>query len=217
MSPFSQVFGSFPYQVKTKQKVVALTFDDGPNEPYTSALLDILDRQKVKATFFMVGKCVERYPEIVKRVAQTGHTIGNHGWSHQFGRYFIEPSYRHQIDKTQVLINKTIGQTPALFRPPWLWRQPMLMTTVKQKGLQIVSGRFGHELEVFQPSAKIMAKRTLKKVRPGAIIIFHDGFDARGGNRHQTVEAVRLIIEELKRQGYQFVTVDQLLVIKAYS
>jgi peptidoglycan/xylan/chitin deacetylase (PgdA/CDA1 family) len=217
MSPYSQAFGRFPYKFKTDKKVVALTFDDGPNEPYTSNLLNLLNKRHVKATFFVVGQNVERFPDIVKRAYLAGHTIGNHSWSHQFSQYFLEPSYERQIDQTQTIIKQIIGRSPALFRPPWLWRQPPLISTVNKRRLQIVSGRFGAAFEVFQPSATTIAKRTLRKVKPGSIIIFHDGFDARGGNRAETVKAVDLVITDLKRQGYQFVTVDRLLRVNAYS
>ncbi len=216
-SPSSQLFGRFPYHIQTDQKLIALTFDDGPNEPYTSQIVDFLDSQEIKATFFQVGQCVKKYPEITKHIYRAGHVIGNHSWSHRFSHYFYEPSMSSEIQKTQVIIQDTIGRTPALFRPPWLYRQPALFKTVNDRHLQMVSGIFCHPLEVLQPKASRIAKHVLAKVKPGSIIIFHDGYNSHGGNRAQTVEAVKLTINGLEQRGYKFVTVDQLLGLKPYQ
>lgn len=217
MSPFSQVFGRFPYKASTTKKAIALTFDDGPNEPFTSQLLDYLDEQKVRATFFVVGDCASKYPEVVKRIIKAGHVVGNHSQSHKFGKYFSQPGFAHEIAMAQTTISELIGKTPALFRPPWLLRQPWLLKTAKQAGLQVVSGEFCSALEVMQVDGAKIAHATLSKVHPGSIIIFHDGFDARGGNRAQTIAAVKQIIPELKKTGYSFVTVDELLNVPAYQ
>lgn len=215
-SSYSQFFGQFQYRAKTSEKVIALTFDDGPNEPYTSEILKFLDSQNIKATFFQVGECVKRYPEITKRIHKSGHTIGNHSHSHRFSNYLKNPQFEREIKQTQEIINETIGKTPALFRPPWLYRQSVLLKTLNKLGLTPVSGVFCSALEVFQPKGTIIAKHTLAKARPGAIIIFHDGYDAKGGNRRQTVEAVKLVVEALQKQDYMFVTVNELLDVPAY-
>ncbi len=214
MSPYSQVFGKFPYKARTSKKQIALTFDDGPNEPYTSQLLDYLDAQGVKATFFQVGKCVERFPEVTKRIASNGHLVGNHSLSHSFPKYFTEHSFENEINQSQRIFKNVLGKSPVLFRPPWLWRYPKLFKTLKAHNLQPVSGQFCSNLEVFQPSAQRIAKATVAKAKPGAFIIFHDGFDAKGGNRGQTVEAVKLVVKALRQQGYEFVTADKLLGIQ---
>ena len=217
MSPFSQVFGGYPWRVATKDKVIALTFDDGPNEPYTSEIADYLAEKKIKATFFQVGECINRYPETTKRLHQDGHVIGNHSVHHRFLDYFVHPTYRQEIVDNQKIITDLIGVQPALFRSPWLWRQPALLRTLRQLNIQPVSGEFCHELEVFQPSGQSIAKRTLAKIKPGSIIIFHDGFDAKGGNRTQTVTAVKITIDELINLGYRFVTISELLQVPAYQ
>lgn len=216
MSPYSQVFGSYPYKKKTSEKVVALTFDDGPNEPYTSDLLDFFKENDVKATFFQVGKCIERYPEITKRAYAEGHTIGNHSLNHKFHKPLIHPGFNQEIEATQRIIQATIGKTPALFRSPWLWRQPILFRSLKKHGLQPISGVFCDDLEVFRPDANRIAKTALKRAKPGSIIIFHDGKDSKGGDRSATVEAAKKVVNELKAQDYTFVTVDSLLNIKPY-
>ena len=217
MSPTSQVFGRYPWRARVSEKVVALTFDDGPNEPYTSQIADFLATKQIKATFFQVGRCVERYPDVSKRLLTDGHVIGNHSVHHRFTDHLLHPSYKEEITNNQEIIYSHTGKRPALFRSPWLWRQPWLLATVRKNSLQVVSGKFCHSFEVFQPKGDRIAKRTLAKVKPGSIIIFHDGFDARGGKREQTVEAVKLTVDSLIKQGYRFVTISELFGIPAYQ
>lgn len=217
MSSYSQVFGAYPYRAKRQDKVIALTFDDGPNEPYTSQILDYLNEKGVRATFFEVGVCVERHPEVTQKIAASGHVIGNHSLSHAFHNYFTSLTFRHEIEQTQTILQKYLGKTPLLYRSPWLWRQPFLLGTVRRLGLQPVSGVFGHPMEPFQPDGERMARVAIKRAKPGSIIIFHDGFDGRGGDRSQTVRAVKLVVDALLEQGYTFVTVDELLGVPAYS
>lgn len=217
MSPFSQVFGSYPWFIKTNEKVVALTFDDGPNEPYTSEIADYLAKKRIKATFFQVGTCIERYPAATRRLNADGHVIGNHSVHHRFIDHLIHPSYKQEIVQNQEIIAKQIGKKPTLFRSPWLWRQPWLLHTLRQHSLQPVSGQFCDTLEVFQPKAERIARRTLTKVKPGSIIIFHDGFNAKVASRSQTVKAVKITVEALIKQGYRFATISELFKMPAYQ
>lgn len=208
--------GGFPSRGATRDKVVALTFDDGPNEPYTSQLLHLLGESRVPATFFQVGKCVERHPSLSAQMMAAGHVIGNHSYSHQFRRYLTEPSLSSEIARTQAVLRTATGRSPALFRPPWLCHPPPLMAEAAQRRLQLVSGSFAHPLEVAQIPAWRIAHRAFRLARPGAILIFHDGFDARGGCRAQTVAAVRLVVDELVTSGFRFTTVDKMLNVPAY-
>lgn len=217
MSSYSQIFGKYTWSVKTNEKVVALTFDDGPNEPYTSQILDLLNSHHIKATFFEVGECVIKFPEVTKKIFRSGHTIGNHSLSHQFYRYFLGLSFKKEIIKNQAILKNEIGRAPALYRSPWLWRQPFLLKTLKVNGLTPISGQFCHPLEVLQIDGRKIAKATINKVRPGSIIIFHDGKDGKGGERNETVKAVAIVIDELIKKGYSFATVDKLLNIPAYQ
>ena len=212
----SQVFGSFPYRGQTRDKVVALTFDDGPNEPFTSRLLDVLDQRGVKATFFQVGRCAERFPSCTRRVVESGHLLGNHSYSHSFTSYARQPRQRTEIRRTQEILQTIAGVTPALYRPPWLCHWPWVLNTVADHGLQVVSGTFGHPLEVFQPPGRMMAAAAARGVQPGSIVILHDGREARGGPRAQSVAAVAPLIDRLVDQGYTFTTVDRLLGVPAY-
>ncbi len=215
--PRSQVFGDFPYRGPTQDKVVALTFDDGPNEPYTSRLLDVLAAKQVRATFFQVGRCAERFPSSTRRVVESGHVLGNHSFSHEFTRYLREPHQRAEIERAQDVLSRIAGVVPALYRPPWLCHWPWVMRSVSSHGLQVVSGTFGHPLEIFQPAAARMAAGADRIVEPGSIVIFHDGREARGGPRAQTVAAIGPLIDRLRERGFGFTTVDRLLGVPAYA
>ncbi len=216
MSPFSQLLGSYPFRGSTTEKTVALTFDDGPNEPYTSVIADVLARERVRATFFQVGICVLRHPEVTARLVSDGHVVGNHSYSHRFTRCLRPRVVRREIEMTQDVIRRHGGVTPALYRPPWLLRTPSLPGALADLALQPVLGEFGHALEVFQPSARRMARRAVARTRPGTILIFHDGFDGRGGDRARTAAAVEPVIRRLKARGFRFVTLDEMLGVPAY-
>lgn len=217
MSPYSQVLGRYPYRKKTNEKIIALTLDDGPNEPYTSELADFLKDRGVKATFFEVGECVERHPDASRRLLADGHVIGNHSVSHQFHKYLKQLNFAGQVEHNQDIIEKTIGKRPALYRSPWLWRQPWIFATLRRNGLQPVSGTFCHVFEVAQIPAARIAKRALAHAKPGAIIIFHDGVEGKGGNRAETIGAVKIFVDTLLKDGYRFVTIDELLDVPAYQ
>ncbi|MFB9236061.1 polysaccharide deacetylase family protein [Plantactinospora siamensis] len=216
MAPGCQLFGAYPHRVRTAEPVVALTFDDGPNEPYTSQLLDYLDSRRIRATFFQVGRCVERFPDTTARMVAAGHVVGNHSLTHRFGTYLRPGRYAEEVRRTQEILVRHAGRTPALARSPWLWRHPALLRTLRAAGLRPVSGVFCHPLEVLQISAAAIARAAVAKTGPGTILIFHDGFDARGGDRGQTVAAVRRTVEALSARGFRFVTVDELLGVPAY-
>ena len=204
MSPHSQLFGKFPSKITTNGKIVYLTFDDGPNEPYTSQIIDYLNSKKIKATFFVVGECAKKYPKTIKKMHDSGHIIGNHTKSHKFFNYIKTPAMQKEIQDNQAIIKRITGEEPKLFRPPWLFRNPILLKSAKELGLKPISGVFCHPLEVFQIDAHQIAKGAINQAKPGQIIIFHDGYNAKGGNRAQTVEALKLTVEELTKQGYTF-------------
>jgi peptidoglycan/xylan/chitin deacetylase (PgdA/CDA1 family) len=214
----SQLCGPFPYaaQVSAGQPVVALTFDDGPNEPWTSRLLDVLGERGVPGTFFQVGRCAERHPEVTRRVLAEGHVLGNHSLSHSFTRYVTEPRQRAEIAGGAEVLHAITGRTPALYRPPWLCHWPWVLGSIAASGSSVVSGTFGHPLEVFQPPAARLTAGAAARTRPGGMVILHDGREARGGNRAQTVAAVGPLVDRLRSRGYGFTTVDRLLGVPAY-
>lgn len=215
--PRSQLFGPFPYRRATAEKVVALTFDDGPNEPWTSRLLDVLAGRQVPATFFQVGRCAQRHPEITRRVLAEGHVLGNHSLSHAFHRYATQPRQQEEIRRGQEVLHEIAGVAPLLYRPPWLCHWPWVLASVARSGSTVVSGTFAHPLEVLQPAAHRLTAGAVRRARPGSMLILHDGREARGGRRAQTVAAVGPLVDALRTQGYTFTTVDRLLDVPPYG
>ncbi|HZE37196.1 MAG TPA: polysaccharide deacetylase family protein [Stackebrandtia sp.] len=215
MSPYSQALGRFPYRGRTRQRVVALTFDDGPNEPYTSQIADYLDAQGIRATFFQVGKAVARHPDVTRRLLDGGHVIGHHGNAHDFPVYLRKSSLDTDMRQATAMF-EAHGIRPALYRPPWLLRIPALFDLVRREGMRPVSGEFCHPLEVLQIAPGRIARTAVAKVRPGSIVIFHDGHDGHAGPRASTVAAVKIVVEALRDKGYRFTTVDKLLGVPAY-
>jgi peptidoglycan/xylan/chitin deacetylase (PgdA/CDA1 family) len=216
MSPYSQLLGDVVWRGPTDQRVVALTFDDGPNEPYTSHLADMLAQRAVHATFFQVGKAVLAAPEVSRRLVSDGHVVASHGYSHYLPRYLDERSLQEHIRRAQDAI-ASIGVVPELYRPPWLFRTPALWRVLEREGLRAVSGQFCHPLEVLQPSPSRISTHAVARVRPGSIVIVHDGFDGHGGRRAHSVEAAKIVVDRLMADGYRFVTVSELLDLPAYQ
>ena len=170
----------------------------------------------MRGTFFQVGRCVERHPGTTERLVAAGHVVGNHSYSHRFDRGWRGVEVEQELTRSQRVLDDVVGLRPALHRPPWLIRTRGSMAAVARCGLTAVSGEFCHALEPFQPDASRMARRALAKIRPGAIVIFHDGYDARGGDRENTVRAVELVLDEVIDQGLEPVTLDRLLGLSAY-
>ena len=217
LHPRTQVFGTFPFRGPAVGRTVALTFDDGPNEPWTTALLATLAQREVPATFFQVGRCAERHPDSTRRVVDGGHVLGNHSYSHSLHRYLTRPRQREEIVRAQEVLHRISGRVPALYRPPWLCHWPWVLSSVRRCGLQVVSGTFGSSWEILQPPASTMTDSAVARTEPGSILIFHDGREARGRPRGQTVAAIGPLIDRLSDLGYTFITVDRMLGVPAYG
>lgn len=213
----SQIWGSFPHHGDEDRSEVALTFDDGPNEPHTSTVLDTLQDRAVAATFFQVGRCAERFPEVTRRLVAEGHVLGNHSYSHRFGSYAREPTQRREVERGRDALAAIAGVAPRLYRPPWLCHWPWVLRGVASSGSQVVSGKFGHPLELAQPPAPSIAAAAARRARGGTILILHDGREARGGDRSETAAAVGPLIDLLRQRGFGFTTVDGMLGYKPYA
>lgn len=187
------------------EKVIALTFDDGPWPSNTLKILDTLKKNNVKATFFWVGLAVKDHPQIAKQVVAEGHAIGNHTWHHWYKRLDAATAAR-EIDDTAELIYKTTGVRTALFRPPGAVMDNGVADYAKQKKHAIVM--WSNDPMDYRPlSANQLVKNVMRKAQPGAIVLMHDG----GGNHPATVNALPQIITKLREQGYKFVTIPELL------
>lgn len=196
------------YRVPTSEKVVALTFDDGPDPDFTPAIVDLLDKHKVKATFFMVGKQMMDYPELVKDVLTHGNAIGNHTYDHP---HDIEADSSAQVirelDQCEQIIENMTGSRAQLFRPPRGLVNGTVLSIADDEGYRTILWTVSADHHD-APTPELMAKRVLDHIRPGAIILAHDGTFK---SRWKDVQATPLIIQELKKRGYRFVTVPELL------
>lgn len=188
------------------EKLVALTFDDGPDPRFTPRILDILKEYQVPATFFVIGQAVQNHQELFKRELAEGHEIANHTFSHQDLVTISEREIELEIDLTNNLLEQLTGKVPDYFRPPrgrFDWR---LVEICELRGQTIVLWTVCIENQQMKtPTA--MANRVINKVYPGAIILGHDG----RLDRSKTVQALPLIITGLKAKGYRFVTLSELL------
>ncbi len=207
-----QFSGCYIKHIETEEKIISLTFDDGPNEPYTSRILKILRDNDVRATFFLIGKNVEAFRDTAREIVREGHAIGNHSYSHPVFLAMEPSSYEmKQIDLNEKILQALTGVHCALFRPPLGIRTPWLLHTAAQRGLTSIGwsedGSDWHDVSSAQIADKI-----IKNARPGNIILLHDGLNlGHGVDRSKTVNALPTIIARLKAQGYRFVTIPELL------
>lgn len=192
---------------------VALTFDDGPSPVFTPLVLDILKRRGVKATFFLVGKHVEKYPDVVRRIIREGHEIGSHSYSHRDLVPASRAAVLCEIERAEQAFIKVVGSKPALFRPPRGLYSESVRKLIEEKGYQMVLWSVSG-MDWSGVSAERIAKRVIRRIHPGAIILLHDSgalLKSEGGSRHNTVKAVELIIDYLIEMGFEFVTVSELI------
>ena len=188
------------------QRCLALTFDDGPDPVYTPKLLDLLQEKGVKATFFVIGKRAEQYPEIVRRAWTEGHLVGNHTWSHNALFCFLMPRrLRFEIERCTESVYRSCGFRPRLFRSPVGLRHPLLAPYLDHADLEYLSWSI-RTLDTFITDSSLLAKRILSKAASGDIILLHDhlprGTDAMLG-------ALPGVIDELRQRGFEFVLAGQ--------
>jgi len=237
--PRSQVLGPALVRGPAEGNRIALTFDDGPLTPYTGQVLDILQSRKVRATFFVCGKDVEQNPEIVRRIHSGGHTIGNHTWSHPYLYFMGRAKLAEEIDRTQSAIHQATGCTPALFRPPYGGRWFGLYPVLGARGMRLVQWSVSGDDWKLEADAIVTAVRA--GLRPGAVILLHDGRQKPGGylRRHmgkgaratyredlrpapgppaidasETVKALPAIIDAARAMGYEFVSVEDFFPVR---
>ncbi|WP_318199599.1 polysaccharide deacetylase family protein [Streptomyces sp. SCL15-4] len=188
------------------RREVALTFDDGPLPPYTGQVLDVLERYGVPGTFFCVGMNARAYPEELARMREQGHTVANHTWSHPFLPELERSQLTEQLERTREALAEASGAPPSrLFRPPYGARTPEVLDWLAQTGSRVALWDVAPD-DWTMPGADTIARIILDQVRPGSVVLLHDG----GGDRSQTVAALPAVIEGLLADGYRFVGVEEL-------
>jgi peptidoglycan/xylan/chitin deacetylase (PgdA/CDA1 family) len=210
--PRSNAFGHTVWNVPTSRRVVALTFDDGPNSRCTPRILEILRQEHVHATFFLIGSNVRREPEVAAAIVRDGNVVGNHSDSHPYGFAWRSTSFLSaELAGAEKSVEAATGVYPRFFRPPNGLRSPWLMQTLKRDSLTAIT--WDDAAGDWDPMAPDeIVRRTVARAHPGSIILLHDGMNLQlHPDQTQTVEALPGIIRELRSQGYEFVTVPELL------
>ncbi len=193
---------------------VALTFDDGPNDPYTLEIADELTRRGVRGSFFEVGKAVEEHPEITQALVRDGHLVGNHSFHHDYWRW-LDPLYP-ELDATQGALSSAIGECPRFFRPPHGQRTPLMAVQVARRDMVTVTWDVS-AADWITDDGELVAKRVLNRVRPGSIVLLHDGLDGIAGeDRSVVADALPLILDGLEERGLEPVRLDEMLGGPAY-
>ena len=213
LSPTSQFFGS-TILAGDDPAEAALTYDDGPNDVATDALLDVLARYNVRATFFMIGRFVRERPEIVRLVHAAGHLIGNHTQTHPWLSFQSSRVIRQQLRDCNRALEDTLGAPVRYFRPPHGARRPMVFQAARELGLKLVQwNAMGYDWQPI-PGDQIVTHvdRGLKRARQqrkGANILLHDGHQQGiGADRRATVQATEELLRRFHREGVRTVTVD---------
>ncbi len=198
------------WRLETDQKKVALTFDDGPNDRYTPDLLELLASRGAPATFFLVGRHLEQFPAVARAAVAAGHEIGNHTYSHVSLLFMPSAEIVAEVQRTDRLIRELLGIQAHLMRPPMGLFSKRVVRLVGEMGYQTVVGDV-YPRDPHEPGSRKIVDRVLERVRPGSVIILHDGGNTDHFDRSHTVQAVAEIIPALRGEGYEFVRVSDLL------
>lgn len=192
-----------------KEKKIALTFDDGPNEN-TLLVLDLLKKYNVKAAFFCIGKNIEEHPEIVQRTIAEGHVLGNHSYSHShFFDFFRKKKIIEELEKTDALLEKYTAKKINLFRPPYGVTNPSIRRALEVTKHKVIGWNI-RSLDGVVKDEKVLYDRIVKRVAPGGIVLLHD-------TSQHSVSVLEQLLQFLQKNNYTVVSLEQLLNIKAYA
>ena len=203
-----QLFGKLVSRVKTDEKLIALTFDDGPRPEYTQEILRILSEEQAKATFFLLGRDIKEYPDETKLIISSGHEIGNHTYNHPRMFLVSNETVTREIEETENLIKEAGYTKKTLFRPPYGTKFFSLPYYLMKN--DIVNVTWDIEPETNSESAgcsEKIADYVVRRAKPGSIVLLHVMFEAR----KLSMQAVPKIIRQLKKEGFEFVTVSELI------
>ena len=210
-SPKNQIWGPTITSEPVRQKVVALTFDDGPNPPYTDQIVDYLHQRNVHATFFDVGIAVAAHPDVVRREIADGDAVGNHSWDHAHLVLLSRSHIERELTSTEDAIQAATGVHTRLFRPPFGARDFAVLSVARGLGFQVIMWSVPLPADWQRPPPQVIADRVLRYVKTGSIIVLHDGNRGRPADRSNTVAATKIIVAALQHEGYRFVTVPELI------
>jgi peptidoglycan-N-acetylglucosamine deacetylase len=211
MAPTGQWYGRTFIGTSRASRQLALTYDDGPNDPYTMRLLEVLARHDVRATFFMMGCFVEQRADIAREVVKAGHVVGNHTFTHPSLTFKSADEVRTQLISCGRALTDAVGTHSNLFRPPFGARRPAVLRIARQLNLEpIMWNVTGYDWSA--PSAEAIEQKVTSRVRGGDVILLHDGgHRAFGTDRSRTVTATDRLISRYKAEGFEFVTIPEMM------
>ena len=211
MAPTGQWFGRAFTGLRHGSKQLALTYDDGPNDPHTLRLLEVLARHDVLATFFLIGRYVQQRPDIVRELVKAGHVIGNHTFTHPLLIFKSSRELKSQLGSCDRALTDAVGEHSNLFRPPFGGRRPAVIRTARQMGLEPTMWNVtGYDWNA--PSAAHIEHKVTSQIRGGDVILLHDGGHRDfGADRSFTVTATDRLIARYKAEGHEFVTVPKMM------
>lgn len=200
-------YNTLIHHVPTSRKAVAITFDDGPNPIYTPQVMEIFRKAQGKATFFMIGSQMELHPEVVRAAYAEGHEIGNHSFTHPFMTKLQQIEAKDELVRTEVLIERLTGAKPVVFRPPYFDQNEIVGSISEDMKYHMIGALNSGTNDWEMPGVEHILETTRSEIKPGSILIFHDGFD----DRSQTIGALSILVPELITDGYELVTVSDLI------
>ena len=208
-SPNSALFGRVVDGVGVAAPVVAITFDDGPSPDTTPRVLDALARERVRATFFVLGRHAERHPELVERMVRDGHEVANHGYSHGLLTFAGRGRIAEELRRTERVLESAGAPPVRLFRAPHGFRNPFVVRTAQRLGYRVVGWTKG-VFDTALPGVEVIVSRAKRALRPGAILLLHDADGNGDGDRSQTAAALPAILDSVRHAGLRPVTVSEL-------
>jgi peptidoglycan/xylan/chitin deacetylase (PgdA/CDA1 family) len=211
MAPGGQWYGRTFTGLPHGSKQLALTYDDGPNDPHTLRLLEVLAKHDARATFFCIGRYVKQRPDIVREITAAGHVVGNHTFTHPLLIFKNASEIRRELSDCRAALHDAIGEHSKLFRPPFGGRRPAVLRIARELGLESVMWNVtGYDWDA--PPAEVIESKVSKQIRGGDVILLHDGgHNQMGADRSQTVLTTDRLIARYKDQGYRFVTIPQMM------
>src|SRR6267143_4756646 len=211
MAPTGQWYGRTFTGLPRGDKRLALTYDDGPNDPHTLRLLEVLARHGVHATFFLIGRYVQQRPDIVREIIKAGHVVANHTFTHPLLIFKSAGEIHGELSDCRAALTDAIGEHSNLFRPPFGGRRPAVIRTARKLGLEPVMWNVtGYDWNA--PAAALIEQKIAKQMRGGNVILLHDGgHHQMGADRSQTVAATDHLIGRYRSEGYEFVTVPEMM------
>lgn len=211
MAPTGQWFGKTFTGLDRESKQLALTYDDGPNDPHSLRLLEILSKHQVRATFFLIGRYVQQRPDIVREMVSAGHIVGNHTFTHPLLIFKSAAEVRNELVSCRQALNDAVGEHSNLFRPPFGGRRPAVLRIARDLALQPVMWNItGFDWNA--PSSEAIEQKVSIRVRGGNVVLLHDGGHlAMGADRSRTVIATDNLIGRYKAEGYEFVSLPEMM------